>query len=53
MWQSVASGHRAMLVITGPGVSCSKRRGQWPGGGAGNANGLACQDGVQPGGATT
>jgi hypothetical protein len=41
-----------MLVITGPDVSCSKPRVQWPGGGAGNANGLACHDGVQSGGAT-
>jgi hypothetical protein len=53
MWQSVVSGDRAMLVMPNPGVSCSKHRVQWPGGGAGSANGLACQDGVQPGGAST
>ena len=53
MWQSVASGDGATLVMPSPGVSCSKPRGQWPGGGAGNANGWACHDGVQPGGAST
>jgi hypothetical protein len=55
MWQSVASGERAMLVMPSPSVSCSQRRAQCPGdgAGAGNGNGVACLDGVQHGGAST